>query len=96
MNDQIIQAFRSALETDPSIPKENAERALAFLGRTIGGGEHRTIPFKDAARMLGVSMNTLRHYICKGLVRPVRAPGAKYAKAVDAASLDAFVAGRRA
>ena len=96
MNGDALDALRTILEQDGTVPKANAERALAFLGRTIGGVEARTVPFKDAARMLGVSMNTLRHYICKGLVRPVRAPGAKYAKAVDAASLDAFVAGRRA
>ena len=76
--------------------------ALEALAREVRllrhGGSPRLLPLDAAASALGVSVRTLRRYIDKGWLRPVRLPpgeGKRDLLRIDINDLDAFIESRK-
>ena len=99
MTSATLTAIRAIIEADPTATKGERDAVLAVAsGKTAAHMTDqrpldRIISTKQAAEILGCSVQTVRSYCRVGSLHRVKANGMSRARGISEASLRAFMAG---
>jgi excisionase family DNA binding protein len=78
--EQLAELFRRVVGLDPASPPPEPERTDTILS------------VREAARILGRSTRTVRHYAATGALRALRTGRTRKLTGIPASSVDAFIA----